>query len=341
MKFIVGNYTHMGGPGVALCELNAAGLRLLDSTPALQDPTYMILSPDQKTLYSTANDESGGLVAAFDLSEGTLNLISCQSTFGLSACHLTLSPDGRFLYAANYQTGNLAVFPVNQAEIGPCAQIVQHEGSGPVADRQEQAHAHFVAIDPTDDLLLYAVDLGMDAVMLYRRDAETGLLTAHDRVDIEPGLGPRHLAFFGDDLMYVAHELGNAVSAFQRTDSGWQFTRTISTLPDGWSGESYVAAIREHNRRLYVSNRGHDSLAVYDIAEDGALSLFGIFSTHGQFPRDFFILPDGRILASHQDSGDVRLLQFEPCGTEPGMKLTQIGEALSLPGAICVCPIIE
>ena len=341
MKFIVGNYTRMGGPGVAFCELNADGLRLLDSTPNLQNPTYMILSRDQKTLYSTANDETGGSVAAFDLSEGRLNLIGRQSTFGRSACHLVLSPDERFLYVANYFTGNLAVFPIDEAKISPCIQLIQHEGSGPVADRQEQAHAHFVAIDPADDQLLYAVDLGMDAVMIYRRDAETGLLTAHDRIDIEAGLGPRHLAFLGENLMYVAHELGNAVSAFKRADAGWQFIQTLSTLPEGWSGESYAAAIRIHNRRLYVSNRGHDSLAVYDIAEDGSLSPLGVFPTPGQFPRDFFILPDGRILTSHQDSGDVRLLQFEHCETEPGMKLTQIGESLSLPGAICVCPILE
>ena len=341
MKFIVGNYTHMGGPGVALCELNADSLRLLDSTPELQNPTYMILSRDQKTLYSTGNDENGGAVAAFDLSEGRLNLISRQSTFGQSACHLVLSPDERFLYAANYFTGNLAVFPVDGSSISPCVQTIQHEGSGPVSDRQEQAHAHFVAIDPKDDLLLYAVDLGMDAVMIYRRDPEAGLLAAHDRIDIEAGLGPRHLAFCGDNLMYVAHELGNAVSAFRRTGSGWQFIQTLSTLPEGWPEESAVAAIRVHNRRLYISNRWHDSLAVYDIAEDGALSPVGIFPTLGRTPRDFFILPDGRILAAHQDSGDVRLLEFTPCGAEPGMKLIQIGEALALPGAICVCPIIE
>ena len=341
MKFIVGDYTHMGGPGVALCELSGGAPRLIDSTPVIQDPTYMILSADRKTLYSTGNDEDGGCVAAFDLSEGKLNLISRQSTSGLSACHLTLSPDERFLYAANYTTGNLAVFPVEKAAIGPCIQLIQHEGSGPVSDRQECAHAHFVSFDPQDDQLLYAVDLGMDAVMIYRQNPESGLLTAYDRVDVEAGMGPRHLAFFGDSVMYVVHELGNAVTAFKRCESGWKFLQTISTLPEDWTGESYVAAVRVQGDCLYVSNRGHDSLAVYDISEDGSLALLGIFPTQGQNPRDFVLLPDGRVLASHQDSGDVRLLQFEACDAEPGVKLIQIGEALAFPGAICVCPIIE
>ena len=339
MKFFVGDYTRLGGPGVGLCELEGHTLRLLETAPELADPTYVILSADQKTLYATssspADGEDFGSVAAYDISDGHLRYVSQQSTSGLSACHLTLSADERFLYVANYVTGSIAVFPVSGAQISPHIQLIEHEGHGPNPARQERAHAHFVAFDPEDNQLLYAVDLGIDAVMIYRQDPETGLLTAHQRVDVPAGLGPRHLIFHGADMMYVAHELGGAVSAFRRSSMGWTLMQTLPTLPDDWQGENTVAAIRIHASRLFVSNRGHDSLAVYKIASSGELALEGIYSTLGRTPRDFIILPDGRLLVSHQDSGDIRLFELGASG------LAQIGETLPFAGAVCLCPVAE
>lgn len=357
MKFFVGDYTRLGGPGVALCELDGETMRLLETYPGLENPTYLILSADQKTLYATsttpADGEEGNSVAAFDVSEGHLTYVCRQSTAGLSACHLTLSPDERFLYVANYSTGSVAVFPVCGNQIAPRIQLIEHEGTGPNADRQERAHTHFVAFDPEDDTLLYAVDLGIDAVMIYRQDPETGLLALCQRVDVPAGMGPRHLVF-GKDMMYVAHELGNAVSVFHRENSGWSLVQNISTLPEEWEGESYVAAIRLTGNRVFVSNRGHDSLAVYRVLIDGTLSLVGIYSTIGQWPRDFIHLPDGRILAAHQESGDVSLFEYEEENLDlindvtrtrrimldrlNSNGLAMIAEPLSLPGAVCVCP---
>lgn len=362
MKFFVGSYTRLGGPGIALCELQDENMRLLEVSSELADPSYVILSADQNTLYaasgSSANGEEGGSVAAYDVSDGRLNYVCRQSTLGVSTCHLTLSPDERFLYAASYFTGSIAVFPVSGAHISPRVQLILHEGTGPNAERQEHAHAHFVTFDSKDESLLYAVDLGMDAVMIYRQNRETGLLTLHDRVDVPSGMGPRHLAFHPDgDMMYVAHELGNAVSSFRRTSDGWKLLDTLSTLPDGWEGESYVAAIRVAGNRLFVSNRGHDSLAVYQIALDGSLSPIGVYSTMGRWPRDFVILPDGDVLVAHQESGDLSLLRFEDESAEemnevsPTRRimtkslnftgLSRIGAALSLAGAVCVCPVVQ
>jgi len=339
MKFFVGCYTRLGGPGVAMCELEGDTLRFIESSPELENPTYVILSADQKTLYATssasADGEEGGSVAAYDISDGHLRMVSRQSTAGRSVCHLALSSDERFLYVANYFTGNLSVFPVCGAQISPRIQRIQHEGHGPNAERQECAHCHFVAFDPDDDRLLYAVDLGIDAVISYRQDPETGLLTARERIDFPAGVGPRHLIFSDSDTMYVAHELGNAVSHLKRTSSGWKIMQTISTLPKDWEGESSVAAIRISGNLLIVSNRGHDSLAFYEIRRGGSLSLISICSTLGQFPRDFIPLPDGRLLVANQNSGDIRLFEFDRFG------MAQVGETLSFPGAVCVCPMTE
>ena len=363
MKFYVGDYTRLGGPGVCQCELAEGQLRLVQTADTLiEDPTYLILSGDGKTLFATssspADGEEGGSVATFDLSEGGIRLTSMHSTAGGSACHLTLSPDERFLYVANYDDGKLTVFPVSEGKIGRRIQLIRHEGHGPNPRRQECPHIHFVTFHPEDGRL-YVVDLGIDAVMIYRQDAETGLLTLDERVDMPEGMGPRHLVF-RDDMMYVAHELGGAVSVCRSTAAGWQLEQTLSTLPEGGGSEGAVAAIRVLGDRVYVSNRENDDIAEFEIRMGGSLVLARTIPTFGNFPRDFLPLDEGLFLVANQNSGDVRLIAAAPLNVprrqtfRMGMRAI-LGESvsemdlmsggvfeacdpLSLPGAVCVCP---
>lgn len=335
MKFYVGDYTRLGGPGVCVCALDGDQLSFVSAADVpVENPTYVILSRDQKTLYATSSshsdDEQTGSVAVYDLSGAAPRLTDMHSTGGTSACHLTLSEDERFLYVANYQSGSLCVFPVDHGRLLPRIQLIQHEGHGPNAARQEHAHVHFVAFHPQDHRL-YAVDLGIDAVMIYRANPQTGLLMLDERVNVPAGMGPRHLLFH-NDLMYVAHELGGAVSVFRQTASGWTLEQTLSTLPDSWQGENTVAAIRLFGDRLYVSNRGHNSIAEYRVLDSGLLEKTRIFTVFGDFPRDFIVLNDGRLLVANQESGDIRLL--DPHGDV----VRQIGDPLPLKGAVCICP---
>ena len=382
MRFYVGDYTNLGGPGVCECELTRDGtLRFIQNADTkIEDPTYLILSADQKTLFATssspADGEPGGSVATFDVTDGGLRLTSMHSTSGGSACHLTLSPDEKFLYVANYVDGKLTVFPVSDGKIGKRIQLIQHEGHGPNEKRQECAHIHFTQFHPRDGRL-YVVDLGLDAVMIYTQDAATGLLTLDERVDVPAGMGPRHLVF-REDMMYVAHELGGAVSVFRETTAGWQLEQTISTMMEGCGDEDAVAAIRTLGDRLYVSNRRNDCIAEFEIRMGGTLALERTFSSFGAFPRDFVLLDEGLFLVANQNSGDIRLIQAPPLGRRvkkakpqrgrlftgsvfeepltavvgykyfdaefldaPAGAVCQIGDDLPLPGAVCVCPVKE
>ena len=338
MKYVVGDYTRMGGPGVALIERRGDELVLLSATEGLQEPTWAQPASNGTAIYSLGNNkvegEEGGCAASYERVGDTLRLVSMRSTNGLAPCHMTESPDGKFLYVANYLGGSVAVFPIEGNALGARVQLVQHVGHGPNEKRQEAAHVHFTAFKP-DTRQLFVVDLGIDAVMVYDQDPQTGRLTLAERIDTPAGLGPRHLVFHGENVIYLNYEMGGKVSLLRRKDGKWQIEQTLSTLPEDYDGFNGVAAIREFNGQIVVSNRGHNSLAFFNILPDDRLERAGIFSVPGDFPRDFWMNEDGTILAANQESGDVRLLRRTDAG------LQTVNKPLSIPGAVSVFPIAD
>lgn len=351
MYIYIGTYTRMGGPGIAVCSYcdETGELKPESVSPELKDPTYLILSGDRKTLFATSSGPAeggkGGSVASYAVDGGKLVFKSAGSTGGESPCHLTLSHDERFLYVANYMSGSLAVFPVENGNItGPAIQLIKHEGKGPHPSRQQNAHLHHVTFIPETSLLC-SIDLGIDAVVTYFQDKEKGILKFSDRMDCSPGLGPRHLAYdpaaAGDSAVaYLAHELGSAVSVIKREGGCWKTLQTLSTLPEGWTGSNTCAAVKvsADGKRVFVSNRGHDSIAEFaaiDIDDGGRrIELLRIFKTGGVIPRDFVLLKKGRIMAAHQEGGGVIVLDADKTGGN-GVRIVS---SLEIKGAVCVCP---
>jgi 6-phosphogluconolactonase len=85
--------------------------------------------------------------------------------------------------------------------------------------------------------------------------------------------------------------------------------------------------------RLYVSNRGHNSIAVFQVAFDGGLGLLAIKPCGGDWPRNFALSPDGRFLVvANQNSGTLDVL---PVLDGPEALGTPVASA-KLPKASCV-----
>lgn len=75
----------------------------------------------------------------------------------------------------------------------------------------------------------------------------------------------------------------------------------LFALPDDFDGLKAVAEIRitPDGRFVYVSNRGHDSIAIFSVdQETGKLTLVGHEPTRGKFSRNFNIDPTGRFLVA-------------------------------------------
>ena len=132
---------------------------------------------------------------------------------------------GKWLFAANYDGGSLAMFPVHEdGSLGAASAFIQDKGSSVDPQRQGGPHAHSAYVSP-DNRFVLAADLGLDRVLVYRLDTGKGSLTANDPPfgQLAPGSGPRHLAFgTGGKFVYVLSEMLATVTAFPVQRRRWE-----------------------------------------------------------------------------------------------------------------------
>jgi 6-phosphogluconolactonase len=111
---------------------------------------------------------------------------------------------------------------------------------------------------------------------------------------------------------------------------------TVSTLPPGHAGDNSTAQIVAHpnGRYLYASNRGHDSIALFSVDQEGAvLSLVGHVPTGGRTPRNFNLDPTARFLyAANQDSDTIVVFRLE----EDGRRLEPTGHVARAGSPVCL-----
>jgi 6-phosphogluconolactonase len=296
---------------------------LVAETPS---PSFLAMSSSGRFLFAvneigTFKGEKSGSVTSFavDRATGKLTETSVQPTRGAAPCHLALDRTERFLAVANYNGGNFALLPVEaDGKLGPPKVVVAGEGSGPNRQRQEGPHGHSVVFDAQNAFLIGS-DLGIDRLLVYRFNPAAGTLTPNDpaSASLPPGSGPRHFAFHPNGkYAFSINELMSTMTSFSwDAKSGRLVTiGSVSTLPADFHGESTTAEIVVHpnGRFVYGSNRGHDSIAVFGINDDGTLKLVQHAPTRGETPRNFAIDPTGRwLIAANQKSGTLAVFRVD------------------------------
>lgn len=305
----------------------------------VENPTFLAASKDGRFIYA-AMEAHGSAIGAFR--EGArLVLLNAASTGGGGVCHVGLDASGRWALAADYGTGSIAVLPIKpDGTLGERTGFVQFTGSGPDAGRQGAPHAHSIYSDATGRFV-YACDLGTDRVWIFHLDAERGTLTPADppATQAPPGSGPRHLAWHpGGKFAYVNGEMELNVTALARAPEtgGLAPLETVSALPPGTPREGNSSAeiiCHPNGKWLYVSNRGHDSLTVFAIAQDGRLSWVENVSSVAKFPRSFVLDPGGRwLLAAGQKDDRIVLFRIDAATG----RLEATGQSAAVEAPLCV-----
>ncbi|KXT79111.1 lactonase family protein [Streptococcus sp. DD13] len=331
MLVYFGTYTRRLSQGIYQADFNEktgelSQPRLLGAEPS---PTYLAIAADGFAYSVGAKDEKGG-IAAWD---PNFHLIQHVVQEGAPHCYVSVDDDRQLVYAANYHKGQVLVYKKEENGRLTLADCVQHSGQGP-HENQASSHVHFA--DLTPDRYLVTCDLGTDHLVTYEI-SEEGKLTAIDQFQITPGAGPRHLVFHPSQKMaYVVCELNSTVEVLIYDGYGdFESIQILSLIPKDYDGFNGGGAIRisSDGRFLYVSNRGHDSIASFSIGADGLLVPLEIVKTGGHTPRDFTLSPDEHFLiVPHQDSDNVSVLQRDAANG----KLTLLSDDCLIPEATSV-----
>jgi 6-phosphogluconolactonase len=350
MLMFIGTYTQGKSEGIYSLRMDAqtGEMQALAVAKGIENPSFLAVHSRLSCLYAVSetaeyNGKKSGAIAAFSLDEGTaeLRFLNSKPTFGEAPCHLALDGSGRYLLAANYGGGSVVLFPISEdGSLGDASDFQQHHGSSVDPVRQSSPHAHSVTPDPSNRYV-YAADLGLDRIMIYRLDASSGKLLPNDPpfIATKPGSGPRHFCFHPNGrLAFLISELGNTITAYAYEAAGGSLRElhTVSTLPGGFTEHSTCADIHVHpnGRFVYGSNRGHDSIAAFSIREStGKLTLLDIASTGGANPRNFAIDPSGRfLLAANQDSDSIVVFRID---AQTGVT-KPTGTRIEVPTPVCI-----
>jgi 6-phosphogluconolactonase len=343
----VGTYTRSGrseGIHVFSCDPTSGRLTHRSYVEDL-DPSFLAFDPARKFLFATSEgltDDTGAVVSyAIDSASGALTQISRQPTGGGEPCHLAPDPTGQFLLVANHLNGSVTVFPVDvDGRLAAASHFRQHSGSGP-GPTQQGPHAHHVTFDPPGRRVLLT-DKGIDQVVIYRLDLATGELVPNDPPfgRIHAGAAPRHLAFGRDGThAYVNGEADMTLSTCTYDVATGTLTevQVVSTLPGETDAEDFSTAevaVDPAGRFVYVSNRGHHSIATFDIDQStGRVTPAGHVSTGGKTPRHFAIHPSGaRVYVANQDSDTIVHFDVDPRSG----RLTPNGDVTEVGAPVCI-----
>ncbi|SSW65606.1 lactonase family protein [Achromobacter agilis] len=328
------------GDGISVFDYapDTGALTLTQVVGGLLNPSYLLPHPSLPVLYTVHGDGHDVSTLRRDVRDGSLVPWRTQACEGRNPVHLALGPSGRYLMVSNHLTGTLAVLPVAaDGALDAVAQTVRLDGQpGPHRKEQPFAKPHYNLVDPSGRYVVVP-DKGLDRVFLFALDAHgVGAAPACAAVARE-GAGPRHAVFHpSGGWLYVVNELDNTVAAYVLEDGALRPFQVLPTLPDTCTGNSRAAGIAmdAHGRRLYVSNRGDDSIAVFDVdPASGRLTPRQHAPTLGKTPRFFTLSPDGRFLFALNEDSDT-LVRFRV--DQQNGALAEDGYALRVGSPVCM-----
>lgn len=312
----------------------------------VRNPSFLAIHPSRKFLYAVgdlggkAGLKGGGVHAfAIEAATGRLTPLNSAPSRGAGPCHVVVNPAGTMLIVANYTGGSTILYKLeSDGKIGAEAGFVTHGAGAKVnATRQEAAHAHCGAF-AHDGRFAISVDLGMDKLKVFRVEdsGEVNDAAAED-IPLPPGSGPRHIAIAPDQkVAYVNGELDSTVNVVELDLAGGKsrVIQSLSTLPQPTPGNTTAEVILSQDGRfVYVSNRGHNSVAVFKVGPDRKLTAVGHITGDINIPRNFNIDPSGRwMLIGSQATGKVGVWQID---AESGLA-KETGQSIRVPSPICV-----
>jgi len=279
---------------IAVYKVDPATGVLTHSADAAREgePGALVANPARTLLFASLRPEGKIVAFCIDQQAGALTHINTIDA-GPDPAQLSTDKDGRFLLAAYYVDAKVTVHAIEPGgSLRP--QPVQ---SLPTAEK-----AHAILLDPANRFA-YVPHTGPNAIFQFAFDSKSGQLASllPSKLITPANTGPRHIVFHPRlDIAYVSNEQGGSVTAYRldKTSGTLAAAQTLSTLPADFKERNACAEIKIHptGNFLYVSNRGHDSIASFRVdMASGELTAAGQTPTE-KTPRSFDLDPAGRFL---------------------------------------------
>ena len=323
------------------------------------NPSFLTISPDHRFLYAVSEDpfsvgpplDHSSYVSAFaiDHATGKLRLLNTVPASGTSTCFISIDKTGKYVMMANFGSGSVSVIHVKEdGSLGDLTAFIQNVGHSVDPSIQNEPHTHSILVSP-DNRYAIVSDLGLDKVLIFHFDAESGKLSPPDPpfATVYPGGGPRHFTFdpagrFG----YQLSEMSGIVDVYAWDPEKGTLTgvQRVHTVPHDFVGSNHSAEIEIHpsGKFLYESNRrtkseterAPDTIGVYAIdPSNGTLALVEQSLTGGIMPRSFKIDPTGTyLLAANELSNNVVLFKIDSATG----RLTKTGKEITVDTPVCI-----
>lgn len=290
-------------------------------------PGSLNVDPAKKFLFASLRNTSALASFAVDPATGKLKPISTADLpKGEDAAYVGTDRTGKWLISSSYGAGKVVVHKIN-ADGSIATPPVQ------TVETAKTAHSNFT---DRDNKWVFVPHVSPNAIYQFRFDAATGKLTDAGKA---PGgaekAGPRHLAFHPTlPMAFTSDESGNSITAYRFDPAtGLKPVQTLSTLPDGFQGKGLSTAdvkVHPSGKFVWVSNRGHDSLAGFAIDSTGKLTSIGQTPTE-KTPRSFEIDPDGKyVFGAGEGSGKLAVFGVDSnTGKLTRLHTVDVGKSLT------------
>ena len=295
-------------------------VRLVDQVADLR---ALCSHPERPLVYGVAEHPDGASIFVWDCGTGVpVRMTAAALPISPDACDVAVSPDG----------GLLAIVSFGDDEGGAVVLVQLDDDALPHLDAVQAleglTHPH-QAVFLGDDLLI--PDLGADLV--HRLTIRERAAVPGPSIAVPPGTGPRHMSRVRGDaaeaVFMVSGELAQSVVRLDIADSATtaQLPSSASTgAARSRSPRNYPGDIkRVRNDRAVVTNRGYDTVALFETA-GGALRMLDEITLGQSWPQHVLVRGD-RVLVACWDSSSIVELEISEDDT-----LATIGE-FPCPGA--------
>ncbi len=294
-----------GSNSIEVYSVNSADgkLTMTSRVPVAAGVVPLAIHPNRKFLY--AGTSSNRSIAAYSINQTTAALsLDRVVSVGLSPVYIHVDSLAKNLLIPSYSNSAVTVLPL-MSDGTLSANTVMQSGFGmnQVISTGVNANSHS-AMSSQNSQFVFVANTSANTISQFNFNPNTGQLTpnaAEPQLRAPAGAEPRHVIHHPAlDIIYYVNENGDSVSAYSinRNTGRLSLQQTLSTLPAGFNGANNTCAdlhITPDAKFLYASNRGHDSLAIFAINQNGQLTALGHQIVTGT-PREFEIDQTGRYI---------------------------------------------